>query len=573
MFINPQGLSAINLVLFLLLLLGFTGYKYIFKKNINLLVLLICISILPIWSIFRNGTYESSDLTLHTHYLMSFFENLQNGIIVPQWTNVGYGTPVFIFLYPLPFYIGSLFHVIGFSFLNSMKLVLASSFILSGIGMYYFLKNEFEDKAGFIGAIFYLFTPFHFVDMHFRASVGETLSFAFIPFIFLFSSKLLKTNKYRYFFLNSLFIAFEITSHLATSLIALHLLFIFFILKLHFQNKKIKVLFSWLLSVFLGIGLSAFYWYPATTEVKNTLYYLTLPTQGFLQLNNLLYSTGRMFIVFQGNRGDSQYLIGYLHIFVFFILIFLIFNKLRNYERSLALFLTSALLFLSFMTLTYSKPLWQLIFYLNNFQFAWRLLLPISFISSFIAGFVAFKLKKNKIMLLVVFLTILITIPNWGNRKMASFPTENRSGYETLYTEYYDPSDPIYHKIYDDLGKVKVREIPNEYIKALDGNTNIKPITHSPNYHFYIANTKTTSLIKENTLYFPGWKLYINNKQQEFNYKSEKYRGIILFNLKPGIYKIELKLEDTLIRSLGKLISFSSLILLLIAILIKKQFK
>lgn len=558
--LDPKGLSLINFVLFIALLLAFGVYRYYFKRNIRISVFLFCISLLPILSIFRNGSYESSDLTLHTHYLMSFYENIANGIIVPQWTNVGYGTPVFIFLYPLPFYMGSILHFLGFSFLSSMKLVFALSFIGSGIGMYYFLKNEFNEKAGIVGSIFYLFAPFHFVDMHFRASVGETLSFTFIPFVFFFMSKYLDTGKVVFFLLASIFYAFLITSHLTTTLIVTHLLLFFIVIKWIYKGRRLKNLLYSLSALLLGVGLSSFYWTPAILEVRNTLYSLTLPTGGFLSIGNLLYSTGRLFIVFQGNKGDSQYLIGYFHILVFLMLLSYLFRKkLKSYTRSISVFLVISFTLLSFMTLSISKPIWGLIPYLNNFQFAWRLLVPIAFISSFIAGLVALK-TKNKHFILICFLTIIITIPNWGNRKMVPFPEENRAGYETLYTEFYDPSDPTYHLIYDDLSKVKVREIPNKKIEILTGNAIIRELKRTPNYHLYIINVKANTLFKENTLYFPGWTLNVNGKPYLFNYKNPSHRGVILFNLNPGIYKVEISLRDTSIRKISKTISLLSLL-------------
>ena len=162
----------INIMSSLALLGGLLFYKFIFpKKKINLFFLLILISILPIISIFRNGDYESGDFNIHIYRIMSFYDSLKEGIIMPSWAaelNATYGNPLFIFNYSLPYYIISLFHFIGISFISSMKLYLGLTLYLSGIFMYLWIKELTGNKlAAFTSAIFYIFNPYHLIDVHF----------------------------------------------------------------------------------------------------------------------------------------------------------------------------------------------------------------------------------------------------------------------------------------------------------------------------------------------------------------------------------------------------------------------
>src|SRR3989344_5306679 len=84
----------------------------------------------------------------------------------------------------------SFIHLFGLSFIDSFKIILVFSFILSGQGMYLLVKDVTGNKkAGFISALFYLFAPYHLIDMHFRVAIGETLSFALLPFCFLYLRK------------------------------------------------------------------------------------------------------------------------------------------------------------------------------------------------------------------------------------------------------------------------------------------------------------------------------------------------------------------------------------------------
>jgi len=95
------------------------------------LALIILLSLLPVISIFRSGTYESGDLSIHVTKAMDFWEVLSEGNLRSQWThslNAGYGYPLYIFSYVAPYYFSSAFHLLGFSFLASVKLGLALFF-------------------------------------------------------------------------------------------------------------------------------------------------------------------------------------------------------------------------------------------------------------------------------------------------------------------------------------------------------------------------------------------------------------------------------------------------------------
>src|SRR4030042_2573205 len=250
-----------NLILSLILIVGLLFVKYVLKKEIRLFPLLVAISILPIISIFRAGTYEAGDLSLHITFLYNFFENLKQGILIPQWAGYlcgGYGCPIFMFEYTTPFYIASVYHLIGFSYLNSMKLFLASSYIFSGITMYIFVKDDFGAKAAFVASLLYLFAPVRFIEMHFRVSVGTDAVFIFVPLAFLFAKKVLKGQPV-FIILNALNTLLLLLSHSSTALIVIPLAFIY----AFFKKKNIKEMKYVFISFILGFGISAWYLFPA----------------------------------------------------------------------------------------------------------------------------------------------------------------------------------------------------------------------------------------------------------------------------------------------------------------------
>jgi len=75
--------------------LGLVIYIKLFPhRKLNLVVLLIIISLLPLYSILRPGPYESGDMQLHATRAISFYNILFNEHKLPTWfpeLNLGYG--------------------------------------------------------------------------------------------------------------------------------------------------------------------------------------------------------------------------------------------------------------------------------------------------------------------------------------------------------------------------------------------------------------------------------------------------------------------------------------------------
>lgn len=559
---------VLNLILSTSLLLGLIAYRYLFKRKINLLYLLILISVLPIVNIFRAGTYESGDLSLHTQRLMSFYNLLINYRLIPRWTpefNAGYGDPHFLFTYFLPYFAGSIFHLIGFSFLTSIKLLLSFSFIFSGITMYFWVKEELGEKAGFAAAIFYLFMPYHLVDMHFRVTIAENLSFVFLPLILLAIKKIVQENNKGWFTVLSLSLALLILSHQAISLMFTPIMLSYgLFVWLRKNNKEIRILIYCFFSILFGFLISSFYWLPIVSLAKFTQEGLSPTPISFPQLSDLLYSPWRFGLLFQGHKGELSYLIGYTQLFIISLSIYLIFkNTLSKKLKNLLFFFLTIFTILFLMMLPITKLIWETIPFLKYSQFSTRLLVLLSLCISIIAGTVVTKINKNWFIVVLCFVTIFYTILNWGNRRTIPEITDN-----VLKKEFrikpdvsgLEPTSPIWA----DLNKSKLRTKPKANIEILKGNALTKEIYRNPISHTYKIYTESKTEFKENTLFFPGWIVTANNNLVPINYKNPNSPGVITFKLDEGTYDVKVKLVDLPIIIFSKWLSLISLFTLII---------
>lgn len=562
---SSHSLVLLSLTSLIIVVTLFLINRFIFpKKKINPFFISLIFSFLPTISIFRPGSYESGDLWLHTTRFIIFYESISQRIFFPNWggdLNNTFGYPILMFDPPLQYYIASIFHFLGFSYLVSMKLFLALGFGLAGVFMYIWAKEKFGKLAGFVGAIFYTYAPFHLVDTHFRVSIGEASMFAFIPSTLLTTEKLFLKPSLLYFVLNSLSLFFLIIAS-PTSIVPLTFIF-FYILFLFIKNNKIKNLFYLSISYLLGFLLSSFYLFPVLFEGKFTHHAMFHKEVVYITISDLLFKSYMFGFLFQGHFGELTYLIGFTQLIVISVLLFLIYkNKLKK-ENSFGLFLIISLIITCFLTTKYSEFIWNILPIYKNLQFSFRLLILVSFLSSAIAVLVSTKINKKIVYIFCMF-AIITTILNWGNRKNIPVQTDKYiiSGIPeaTLNGEGGDPASPIW--TINDPRKVWEMKKPINHLEIISGEAKSKEIDRKINKHVYEINVTKNTYFKENTLYFPNWQIYANNKKLNINYQNKKYPGIMTFNLPKGKYNLTVFYEDTNVRKLSKILSFISLITL-----------
>ena len=133
-------------------------------------LLIIGFSLLPLVNIFINtDLVHTHDGLVHLPRMGAYFKALTDGQMPVRWAgdlNFGYGMPLFNFIYQLPYFISSVFLFLGFGLVNSFKITLSLSFLLSGVFMFAFAKKFFGDEnRAFLVTIFYQFAPFHLIEL------------------------------------------------------------------------------------------------------------------------------------------------------------------------------------------------------------------------------------------------------------------------------------------------------------------------------------------------------------------------------------------------------------------------
>lgn len=320
---DPSRMVFVNITLSLVLFFSVLFYRYIYpKKEINLFILLLIISFLPLVSLLRGGDYESGDFNAHIYRTIVFLENLKNGQFIPSWggdLNNTYGYPVFIFYYVFVNYIVSFLHLVGLSFINSMKIFLGSCFVFSGIFMFKWSQKEFNDKrAAFVASIFYLFAPYHLINLHFRATPGEVAGFAFIPLLLYCVRKLINTPSILFSLWIGVIFYLSYLAHSPSTVFASIILVPYSFVYLLRRDNKIKIAGHLFLAIFTGFLLSTHAWIAHIILLQYTNYHKSSHGSGilFIPYWQLFFSPWRFGFLFQGPKGEFALIIGYTQLFI-----------------------------------------------------------------------------------------------------------------------------------------------------------------------------------------------------------------------------------------------------------------
>lgn len=534
-------------------------------------ILIIILGILPLYSLFLPGLPLTHDGQDHVARIANFYRNLTEGVLIPRWAanlNWGYGHPVVMFLYPFPSYIASLFKAVGFTFVDSVKIVFGLSYLASLLFMYYWLRSWGGLYAGIVGAVVYGFMPYRFVDLYVRGAIGEHMAFVWPPaicyFIFRISKLMpdsIEPQILRKIIFNtaglSLAVSFMILSHNALSLVFIPLT-LFYSAYLIFSRKENKLLFLLIAAAGYagGFGLAAFYWIPALFEGKYTLRDIVTAdpiTDRFVPFAQLLYSKWNYGISSQlpkdfGLVGWSALILG-LAAFV----------KSKTY-RPLISGAVTVIMATIFLMSPVSEIIWEKIVILKKFQFPWRLLSVNVFATAFIAGSAMAALTKIKsgdkgrfyirAVVLMFAGMALLTAYMWQPR---DYLFRNENFYNGIYESTTDTgeSSPIWSVRF-------MEKVPAAPVSGITDSISYSVRERKTTIHRYeiIANRRTR--VVENTLYFPDWQVRVNNKPVDIEFQDPDYRGLITFWVPQGKNQVAVVFGDTRMRTVANIISILS---------------
>ena len=528
---------------------------------------LLVIVILSFWAIrplFHSGFFPIHDDTQVVRVAQMALA-LKDGQFPVRWVKdlgYGYGYPIFNFYAPLPYYFGALFNLLGFDALVATKIMVGVGIILAGIFMFFLAKEFWGNFGGLVSALFYVYAPYHAVDIYVRGAVGEFWAMAFLPLVFWGIYKIFQKDRWGVVIaslgFSGIILSHNLTAMMILPFILLNILFLFIFSK----DKKQFVIHNLQFAIF-SLGLSAFYWLPALKEMSLTKVFGQIGGGAdfhdhFVFLDQLWASPWGFGGSAPGRPDGMSFMIGKIHI-LSSLLALILGGFLNKKYRNIFLFSGVGFLLAIFLTNRSSLLIWEAIRLMAFIQYPWRFLIFASFFSSFLAGSIINALPKKvrwySPLAAVIFIGALLFLnikyfrpQDYLKMTAADYLSEENIKWRTSkISDEYLPKDFPLPKDKSDVAWKK--------IEVVSGEVEVKNLLNKSHFLNFETETKKPAEILINVAYFPDWKIWINQKEE----RPKIEKGKLKINLSVGEQKVFLKFSNTPVRNLANLLSLLSL--------------
>ena len=194
-------------------------------KRVYLIFLVLILSWFAVAPLFKPGFFSIHDDT-QVARVFEMAKALKDGQFPVRFVanlGYGYGYPLYNYYAPLPYYFGAFLNLLGFNLFIATKLMFLAGILLSAVFMYLLVREFWGDLGGVLAALFYLYAPYHALDIYVRGAVGEFWALAMLPWVFWEFANLSKKTppfRWRRIFRASVAYACLVLSHNLTALIA-----------------------------------------------------------------------------------------------------------------------------------------------------------------------------------------------------------------------------------------------------------------------------------------------------------------------------------------------------------------
>lgn len=484
-------------------------------------ILLIVFGVLILLSpLVKPGFIISDDGDWMIIRLSAFFQSLREGQFPVRFLgrlNYGFGYPVANFLYPGFLYIGSLIHILGFSFVDTIKVIIFGSVLGSSLIIFFCLRRKYDLIVSFWATTSFIFSPYLIFDIYKRGSIGEILAF-FPAFLSLYSVQ--TKNKW----LLTLAITLLIISHNSLALLFL-LVLVGYMLIIKYWDL--------IPSLLLGLGASTFFWLPAILEKKYVIFDL------------ITVSSPKEYFAW----GKYINLLGLAGI-VSCVVILLNYKFIK--KSTINIYILIIYILSLFFALPISELFWSNQIVAKLFQFPYRFLAINIFVAPWLIAEVIHRfLLKRKLFLYILIMLIISPV-----YRITKIETISRS-------EGYYTTNEATTTVADEYMPYWVIDKPNKHaqnkIDFYQGNGEINLKKISTQKILAEIQAKEDSQIQINSIYYPGWGVMVNDIPVQINYQNSQ--GLIRFFLPKGNHVIKAEFRETPVRFLADVISLISFIL------------
>jgi hypothetical protein len=369
------------------------------SKRLLVYLPLVAAAVFAGWRSWHAGMLSGHSAAMDFARMVVLDDAVRSGDWWPRFNEafyLGYGSLLFHFYAPLGYYVAEVFRLCGATISASLKIASALGLLLSGVFMFWLVRDLFDEWAGVAAGVLYVVAPYHLLDLYVRHAFGEAFAFAWLPLAFWGVHGAVARRSAARGAAGAVGMAALLLSHNITAMLAAPALLAWW---LYLGGRERRTgwrgpLLGALAGVF-GLALAAFFWLPALAETDLVWSKRSL-TQGFFDYRQHFVYAAQWFRTMwsfgssKAGPGDGMsFQLGVVHWSLLAGLPF-VWWRMKPWRGWLTFF---AGFFAAALWLTHesSSAVWRLVPVLSFAQFPWRFMLFTTFAASALGGaFVAF---------------------------------------------------------------------------------------------------------------------------------------------------------------------------------------
>lgn len=504
------------------------------------LAVILLVSLALLSGLVLSGSWpQSHDGLRYLCHLDQFKDAFDCGILYPRWfPNYygGYGYPIFIFYQPGYFFFSLPFAYLLPDILSASYASNAAMFFIGGAGAYLLIRRITSMRTvALFSSVMFLLTPYVYVNLHVRGDLAELLAMFLSPWALYFLIRLKdriidNASVAPSALIMSVTLAFMVYSHPFVSMF-FYPLFIAIMIAMGLEMEKrkaVRLFLTGAAAIVFAVIISSPYWLTAF-QMKQYVEYHNA-TAGDLAAENHVVYFQQLLSRFWGFGGSEpgmandgmSFQLGLPH-FIAALLGFWLNRKNKFYVSIFMLYVICILL----MT-PLASVLWENVPLLNIVQFPWRLLSVIAILQVIcISGL--WKLNGlypgGKAMYCALAFILVFTVAwNSNQFEFVKFNFDVRKAI-VRHREVRLEKLLVYESFNEFLPKTASEKLlPNpregrQMLEVSSPDCRIEEYPHSNPHHMrYRISSREPQSITINQLYFPGWKVVLNDKTLDSAY-------------------------------------------------------
>jgi uncharacterized membrane protein len=527
----------------------------------------VCLILLAGTPFLQEAVLSGHDSVKYPARLAMFARALASGNLVPRWaaeSSFGYGDPTLNFSAPLVSYVGSLFLALGATPIVATNLTCLVALAIGAFACRLLGRELAGEGGGIVVAAAFVLAPYTLVELYARGDYSEFVGMMLTPLLVFAHTRLWKGDSAGRFVGSALLTAALMLTSVPATMVVMPLL-VLSLLGATFVTRDWRASGRALLTIVLGVALSAFFWLPASAE-KDLTHAAQMKggwysyVNHFVPVHRLVSSPWRLdYNQFPSTGQTMPVEIGPVHtVLVILASVVILQRRRRLGGEQRFVFLAAALVLGTslLMSTAISRPVWMVSETLQYLQFPWRFLIGAACAVALLSCAVLMLFGRRTARVPTAVIVAALAAHGLPHARAGAYLGWKPDDFKG--SRLQQPGLEL-----TTLGEFTPRSVAvapsspaTEPAQVVRGSATIAEVARAPQRRAFRVHAAALSRIDVNLLHFPGWTAYVDGTAVPV--RPSPQAGLVEIEVPAGPHEVALRFEETGVRLAADVVSVAA---------------